>query len=167
MAVRYKVVPPVHDVAFLRAVAGAVPLVPGPEADCCTRIRDRTDVPTRDEATEWLTFCRALGLVREADSGYHRVRDEPGPAALADEFRERVFGAREALAGVAGGGTVDDAFAAVRTAIPEWERARHDDWKATWRERTRRLLGWAVEFGIARRVDDRTGEKFRYSAAED
>ncbi len=156
---RYKVVPPVRDVALCREVAAALPLVPGTVEDCCTRIRDRTAVPSRDAAREWLTFCQALGLAAETDRGFHRVREEPDDDALADAFRENVFGAREVLAAAAdgptgAGTTVDEAFAALRERVPGWERAREEDWKAAWRERCRRLLAWGVVFGYVERDGD-------------
>ncbi|MEF8776559.1 MAG: hypothetical protein V5A43_08680 [Haloarculaceae archaeon] len=153
---RYKVVPPVRDLAFLREVAGALPLVPGTVDDCCARIVDRTDVPARDDAREWLTFCQALGLAAETDRGFHRVREEPDEAAIADAFREQIFGAREVLAAVEDGeGTTAEAgFQALRDEIPQWERSRGEDWEATWRERIGRLLGWAVVLGLLKREDD-------------
>ena len=156
MAVRYKVVPPVRDVAFLRAVAGAVPLVPGSVEDCCTRIRDRTEVPARDDAREWLTFCTALGLTAETDRGYHRVREGPDREALAGNFRERVLGAREVLSAVGAEGPleVEGALQAVRPVVPRWERSRHADWEAEWRERTARLLGWGAELGLLTRGEE-------------
>jgi len=144
---RYKVVPPVRDLAFLRAVAGALPLVPGTVDDCCSRIVDRTDVAARDDAREWLTFCQALGLAAETERGYHRVRDDPDDAALADAFEERVFGAREVLDAATDGVTTEAAFADVRDLVPNWERARDEEWEKTWRERTRRLLDWATVLG--------------------
>ncbi|PSQ51766.1 hypothetical protein BRD20_09585 [Halobacteriales archaeon SW_8_65_20] len=33
------------------------------------------------------------------------------------------------------------------------ERARTDDWESTWTRRVERLLGWAVLFGLAERVE--------------
>jgi hypothetical protein len=156
---RFKVVPPVRDVGFLREVADAVPLVPGREDDCCTRIRDRTAVPARDAAREWLTFCQALGLVTETDGGYHRVQDEPDRDALAAAYRERIFGVREVLQAVSerDGTTPAAAFEEIRDDVPQWERARDDDWAAAWRERTGRLLGWAAVFDLV----ERDGDVFR------
>jgi hypothetical protein len=156
---RYKVVPPVRDVSFLRDVADAVPLVPGREDDCCTRIRDRTGVPARNDAREWLTFCQALGLVAETERGYHRVQEEPDGEALATAYREQIFGAREVLQAVSerGGATPAMTFDAIRDEVPQWEQARDDDWAATWRERTGRLLGWAAVFDLV----ERDGDVFR------
>jgi len=56
---RYKPVPEPRGVDALLAVRDAVLLVPGTVEDCCTRIRDRTGIASRDAAREWLTFCRA------------------------------------------------------------------------------------------------------------
>ena len=156
--VRYKVVPPVRDVDFLREVAGALPLVPGTVEDCCSRIRDRTDVPARDDAREWLTFCQALGLAAETDQGYHRVSDVPDEQAIANTYRDHVFGAREVLAAVGDGATTREVFEEIREIVPQWERARDDDWEATWQDRTERLLEWAVVFGLAERV----GTEYRF-----
>jgi len=151
---RYKVVPPVRSVAFLRDAAGTLPLVPGSIEDCCSRVRDGTAVPSRDEARATITFMQALGLVTETERGFHRVREQPDDGALAAAFRERVFGAREGLDAVAEEPrTVDDVFAVLGEEIPRWERDRHEDWEAEWRERTERLLGWAVVFDLVA-VDD-------------
>jgi hypothetical protein len=157
---RYKVVPGPVDGDLLHAVSQAVPLVPGSVEDCCTRIRDRTALASREEAREWLTFCQALGLVGETDRGYYRVRDPPGEGALAAAFEEHVFGAREVLDALgAADRTLDaaGAFEAVREDVPRWERSRDPDWEAEWRERVRRLLEWGVVFGHL----ERTSEGYR------
>ena len=152
--VRFKIVPPVRTVGFLREAAETLPLVPGSVEDCCSRIRDGTAVTSRDEAREYLTFLQALGLVAETDRGFHRVRDGPGDEDLSVAFRERVFGAREVLDCVATEPrTVEEAFDALRDEIPRWERDRHEDWEAEWRERTERLLGWAAVFGLVTESD--------------
>ena len=147
---RYKVVPPVRSIDFLREAAGTLPLVPGSVEDCCTRVRDGTAVQSRDEARENLTFMQALGLVAEAERGFHRVRSPPDDGALAEAFREHVFGASEVLDAVANGPvTAEGAFETINDEIPQWERDRHEDWEAEWRERTERLLGGAAVFGLA------------------
>jgi hypothetical protein len=154
--VRYKIVPEPVDPDLLEAVRGAVPLVPGSVEDCCTRIRDRTALPSREEAREWLTFCQALGLVAETDRGYYRIRDDPDPATLRERFRESVFGAREIHeALVAAGEPLDAAavFESVRGAVPRWERDRRVDWETEWRDRVRVLLEWGVAFGQVERAD--------------
>jgi hypothetical protein len=151
---RTKVVPPARGLEVLQAAQGALPLVPGSEADCCTRIRDRTEIPARDEAREWLTFLLALGLAAESERGFHRVRDPPEEGALGQAFRAEVFGVRELLAAMDEPLTDEAAFEAVRPAVPQWEHNHHTDWEAEWRERTARLLGWGVVFGVFRETDE-------------
>ena len=172
---RFKVVPALPDAAreeppvaldLLARARDAVPLVPRSEDDCCMRVVNAGVVGARDDASEWLTFARALGLVAESDRGYHRVRDAPDPtetagrAALAGRFRERVFGAEELLATLAAaedGLPVDAAFDRFRDRVPNWERRRHTDTEAVWRERVGHLLDWAVVLGLARW----DGERYR------
>jgi len=151
--VRYKVVPPARGREALVAVRDALPLVPGSVEDCCSRIRDGTDVPSRDAAREWLTFCQALGLAAETDRGFHRVREDPDTDELADRLLDGVFPARELHAVLAAEGPLDadEAFVAVRDAVPRWERSRSPDWEDDWRERTGHLLGWFVGFGLVKR----------------
>ena len=152
---QYKVVPPIRPITFLRAAAGTLPLVPGRVEDCCSRVRDGTAGQSRDEARAYLTFMQALGLVAETDRGFHRVRDAPDDEALADAFHERVFGAQEVLVALdSAPATADEVFAEMRDEIPAWERDRHTDWVGEWRERTERLLEWAVELGLAESDDD-------------
>jgi len=146
---RYKVAPEPRTVAFLRDVQSALPLVPGSAADCCARIRDRTDLASRTRAREYLTFVQALGLATEGDRGYGRTRDGPADDELGERFREHVFGARETLQAVADGPrTAAACFETLRESVPRWERERHADWETEWQERTEHLLGWAVEFGL-------------------
>ena len=151
---RYKVVPTPRSVAFLREVQSALPLVPGSVDDCCARIRDRTDLQSRDEAREYLTFVQALGLASESERGYSRVRDGPADGELGAQFRDHVFGAREVLQALSDGPkTTAECFERVHESVPRWERERVTDWKAAWRERTAHLLGWAVEFGLVSHAD--------------
>jgi hypothetical protein len=176
---RFKIVPAVPAAArppeddatvgltALARAREAVPLVPRSEADCCLRLVDDGVVPARDEASEWLTFARALGLVAESERGYHRVRDAPDPTsdagrrALADAVRENVFGAAELLAALDAadedGLTADAAFERFRDRIPNWERRRHTDPEEVWRARVRNLLDWAVVLGLAAH----DGERYR------
>lgn len=157
---RYKVVPDPRDIDAIERAQRAVPLVPDPVEDCCTRIRDELGLPSRDVAREWLTFLQALELVAETDRGFERRRTDPDPDALADAFRRRVFGAEELLDALeAGPITSEEAFDAIRDAIPRWERDRHQDWEREWRTRVERLLAWSVRFGLA----DREGDRFRRS----
>ena len=153
---RYKVVPAPRGLDTLKAVHGALPLVPERVEDCCTRVVDRTDVPARDDAREWITFLQALGLAEETSRGFERVRTDPDVEELADAFRRRVFGAAELLDALAEDGplTHDEAFDRLRPVVPEWERDRHTDWEGEWRERVRRLLAWSVAFGLATREGD-------------
>ncbi len=157
---RFKPVPPApDDLAAVAAAREAVPLVPGTEIDCCGRIQSALGLAARDDARTWLTFLRALGLVRETDAGFVRVRegDAGDGDALAAAFRERVFGAREVLAALDdadGPLSADGAFERVRGMVPEWERRRDPaGWEDRWRERVRRLLAWAALLGLAERID--------------
>lgn len=153
---RYKIVPPVQDRAFLETAQRAVPLVPGTVEDCCLRILDETAAPSRDAAREYLTFLQALELVEETPRGFRRRRVEFDAVDLGDAFERRVFGARELLGALDRDGplTADAAFEVMRDHVPRWERDRHTDWAATWRERTERLLGWSVVFDLATRDDE-------------
>ncbi|MEF8908396.1 MAG: hypothetical protein V5A13_11080 [Haloarculaceae archaeon] len=170
---RYKVIPGPADEDLLYAVSDAVPLVPGSVEDCCTRIRDRTSLASREEAREWLTFCQALGLVAETDRGYHRVRDPPEGETLATAFEENVLGAREVLdAFDTADGPLDvaGAFEAVSDVVPRWERSRDPDWEVEWRGRVRRLLEWGVVFGHLERTANGTdplADRVTYSPLPD
>lgn len=150
---RLKPVPqPPADLDGLRAARRAVPLVPGTEDDCCIRLQRRLDLPSRDEARRWLTFLRALGLAEETTTGYARTRSDFDSATVAASFREGVFAAREVLAVLADADEplpADAAFERVEAVVPEWERQKDPTWRATWRDRVRRLLEWAVLFGLA------------------
>lgn len=158
-ATRYKPVPEPRGIETLRAVQAAVPLVPEGVEDCCGRLVARTEVPTRDEARDWLPFLVALGLAERTERGFQRVRTDPERDAIADAFERRVFVAAEVLDALAADDplTVDGAFDALRPVVPAWERERHPDWEREWRDRTRRLLEWGVALG---RVE-RDGERFR------
>jgi hypothetical protein len=154
--VRFKVVPPAPDsLGTLETARRAVPLVPRSEDDCCARLMDRAGVPARDEAKEWLTFMRALGLVAEAERGYRRTREPLETDRLAAAFRERVYGVEEFLGAldVEKAVSTDGAFDRFAESVPTWERARHADWERVWHERVERLLEWATLFGLAERAD--------------
>jgi hypothetical protein len=166
--VRRKPVPPVpDDVDRVAAVRAAVPLVPGPEEDCCARLLDRAGVGGRDEARRWLAFLVALGVVEETDGQYVRGPEVPDREALARALHDRVYGARELLAALPAAGeggaartatgadpvTAAEAFDAFRGHVPRWERDREVDWERRWRDRVERLLGWAVLLDLAERVD--------------
>ncbi|WP_049996718.1 hypothetical protein [Halococcus sediminicola] len=153
---KLKAVPEPRGIEFLDEAQRALPLVPGSENDCCARLLDRTDLAARDDAREWITFLRALGLAAETDSGYRRLRRDPNREELATAFREGVFGADTLLDGLPDDEPLDEteAFEGFRSHIPNWERHRRPDWEDHWRERVRRLLGWLVLFDLAERVDD-------------
>lgn len=140
----------------------AVPLVPGSETDCCERLRSRLGLADRGSARTWLTFLRALGLVRETEQGFVRSDREPTPEAVRQAFRERVFGADDLLALLEAEGplTAAEAFDRFADRVPAWERENHPDWRAVWRERVERILAWAVLLGWA----ERTGEGGGYDA---
>jgi len=149
---RFKPVPePPESLERVEEARRAIPLVPDPQADCCARLQDRLDLATRQDAETWLTFLRALELVERKQSGYARTRHDIDRDELAAAFRERVVGSDAALnaaAGQSGDAAVEAAFEAVRDSVPEWERRRHDDWEAVWRDRTERLLAWGTLFGV-------------------
>jgi hypothetical protein len=150
---RFKVLPPADGLERLGAVQAALPLVPDDEESCCARVMREAGVPSQDEAKEWITFCRALGLAEETDSGYRRLRVDPDGEPLAGRFRERVYGAEDVLAlleSADGPLTVDEAFE--RFEVPDWERQRHADPETVWRERVGRILGWAAGFDLAEAV---------------
>lgn len=144
--------------------------MPAPEDDCCQRIGDRLDC-SRDVAREWITFLRALGLVREAERGFVRLPDgdataiAPGP--LGARFRERVHGAAEVIDSLADAeGGLRAETVAERTAgdaLTRWEHDRRPDAAGAWAERVGRLLDWAVLFELAERAGSEGGSP-RYVA---
>ena len=154
---KFKVLPePVADLERVSETQRAVPLVPDPEVSCCARLMRRTDVASQDSAKEWLTFLRALRLVEEEGGRYRRLPHAADPADLREAFRERVYLAEDVLDLLAASdGPVDEetAFERVRDRLPEWERHRHADPEAVWRERVRRILEWAVTLGLANRAE--------------
>lgn len=140
----------------LDEVRRALPLVPGSEDDCCARLQSRADVPDRSAAGEWLEFLCALGLARETQSGFVRTREDLDADELAQNFRSGVVLADEALALLADADEpepVDAVFDAVRSSVPRWEQRKRDNWQAVWRDRTGRLLDWAVLLGLATETD--------------
>ena len=152
---KFKVAPEPGGMELLTEAQKALPLVPGSENDCCARLLDRTELTARDDAREWITFLRALGLAEETSSGYRRLRRDPSREELATAFREGVFGV-DALLDALDDEPLDEdeLFDRFRSHVPNWERHRRPDWESHWRGRVRRLLGWAVVFGLAERVDD-------------
>jgi hypothetical protein len=133
----------------------AIPLVPASEADCLRRLVDRTtetDIDDREDASEWLTFLRALGLVDRTASGYRRKRVELTADVLADRLRDGIYGARELYDRLAAADeplSVDDLDGAVD--LPTWERHHHANPERVRRQRLRRLAEWFVCCSIAER----------------
>jgi hypothetical protein len=155
---QFKLVPePPESLDFVADTQRAVPLVPGSEDDCCARLLDRTDLPSRDSTRTWLTFLRALGLAEEKSSGFVRVRVEPEPAYLREQFRENVFGVPallEILSGAEESLSADEAFEEFRDEVPTWEHHKNpNSWEEIWGERVRYLLDWAVLLELAEKVD--------------
>jgi hypothetical protein len=148
-----KPVPPAPDaLAAVDAVREAVPLVPKPEDDCCRRVTERADVPDRGEASAWLVFLSALGLVAADDAGYARTQVAREDADLAGAFTENVFLAAECVAALdESPQSPESVFEQVRERVPRWERAKRDNWEAFWTGRVERRLDWAVLFGLAAR----------------
>lgn len=153
----FKPVPePPDDLEGLESIRAAVPRVPKPQTDCCQRLQRRVpSIADRDEGADWLTFLRALELADEYDRGYARTDDEPPRAALGERFRERVVLAEAVCSALdPEPASAGDVFERVRGSVPEWERRRVDDWESVWSDRVRRLLDWAVLFGVAERTPD-------------
>lgn len=150
---KFKVLPPARGLDTLRSVREALPLVPGDEESCCLRVTRQTTIVSRDEAKEWLTFCRALGLVEETEAGFRRLREDPDSDRLADRFRAGVYGADEILDTLeAADNPLSAEAVSDRFDIPAWERHRHADPEAVWQTRIARLLEWAVILNLAERV---------------
>ncbi|WP_122090268.1 hypothetical protein [Halalkalicoccus subterraneus] len=151
---RVKSVPaPPATLTAVETIREAVPLVPEPEESCCDRLVARTGVAP-DEASDWLTFLKGLGMIHEGDAGFYRVREEPedlGAALLAG-----VYGGRE-IEGILRDSdrplSSEEVFERFE-AIPYWDRHHHPDPEAVWSERIERLLDWFVRFGLAERRND-------------
>ena len=134
----------------------AIPLVPASEADCLRRLVDRTDtIGDRDDASQWLTFLRALALVEQTTRGYRRKRVDLTAGELADRLLDGIYGAREihdVLAAAAEPLAVDDLDGVVD--LPTWERHHHADPEGVRRQRLRRLIDWFVLCGVVERTPD-------------
>jgi len=131
----------------------AIPLVPASEAACLRRLLDRTDIGDREDASEWLTFLRALGLVDRTASGYRRKRVELATGELVDRLRDGIYGARETYARLAAADaplSIGDLDGAVD--LPTWERHHHTDPEKVRRQRLQRLVEWFVLCGVAERT---------------
>lgn len=157
MRFKWVVEPP----ATLDAVADAqraIPLVPASDADCLRRLVDRTDetvINDREDAREWLTFLRAIGLVDRTSSGYRRERVELTAGELVDRLRDGIYGAREIddqLEAADEPLTVGDLAETVD--LPTWEQHHHTDPERVRRQRLRRLAEWFVLCGQGERTAD-------------
>ncbi|PSQ32516.1 hypothetical protein BRD09_03480 [Halobacteriales archaeon SW_10_68_16] len=71
---RYKVVPEPADWDLLVAARDALPLVPGSVEDCCTRVRDRSEVPSREDAREIRDVLAAADRPLGPETVFERVR---------------------------------------------------------------------------------------------
>ncbi|QLK27078.1 hypothetical protein HYG81_05580 [Natrinema zhouii] len=164
---RFKPVPePPADPEVLATVQRALPATAGDVDDCCQRLIDETPLETRDEAATWLTFLRALELATEEPAGFRRrdpdssgeIDPDTPPALELDRlrraFRERVDGADAVISVLE---QVDGPLTAgeIATAIREerqrsGERGRRPSRvEEAQRERTERLLEWAVLLELA------------------
>lgn len=156
MNMRFKVVPPVRSISFIREAHRTLPLVPSSENDCCALLMNH-GIDSRDEAREWITFLRALRLVAEENGRFYQCRVDPSDRELASAFRERMHAANELLALVAEAEsplTAAEVFErSQQEIIPQWERYQQD-WEKIWRERVRRLLAWGCEFDLLRLRDE-------------
>ena len=134
----------------------AIPLVPASEADCLRRLVDRTDVADdRDDANQWLTFLRALGLLDRTASGYRRERVDLTADELANRLCDGIYGAREIQETLAAADeplSVEDLDSVVD--LPTWERHHHADPERVRRQRLRRLVDWFVLCRIVERTGD-------------
>jgi hypothetical protein len=155
--VKFKVLPePVDSVETVAEMQAAVPLVPDEETSCCARLMQRTDVSAQDRAKEWLTFLRALRLVEEDDGKYHRLQREADSEELREAFLERIYLAEDVVELLERADEpldLDAVFEQLTDRLPQWERLRHTDPEAVWRERVYRILEWAVVFEFAERAD--------------
>ena len=162
---RLKPVPePPGELARVRELQRAVPLVPGSEDDCCARLRDRCDLPNRQVANDWLAFLRALGLAAETSRGFERTEAEPTLERVREGLREGVLFASEALdllreASPDDPVTADMLFETTRESVPRHDRARDPDWESTWCDRADRLLRWLALVDLATPVDLPDGER--------
>lgn len=148
---RLKPVPNPERSIRLADAQEAVPLVPAETEDCCQRLVSLTAIESVDVARTWLTFMRALGLVRETSGGYVRTDRDPTDEAISEAFVSSVYGAREVISvleSAEGPLSADAVFDRV-DLVPRWESSRDRNSEANWRDRVESLLDWAVHFGLA------------------
>lgn len=150
---RFKWVPePPETIADVEAIHRAIPLVPASESTCLQRIVDReTPIETREEATRWLTFLRALEVIEQTPNGYRRKRVDLTGDELSGRLSDGIYGARELhdlLARVDDPMSVDE-LTDRAAELPTWERHHHTDHTQVHRRRQRRLVEWFVLCGLA------------------
>ena len=159
---RFKwVAEPPATVGAVADIQRAIPLVPASEADCLRRLVDRTDtVGDRDDASQWLTFLRALALVDRTPGGYRRERVDLTADELVDRLCDGIYGAREihsVLTDIDGPLSVEDLDGVVD--LPTWERHHQTNPEGVRRQRLWRLVDWFVLCGVVERPPDRRCEK--------
>ena len=159
---RFKWVPePPDSLGELDDARRAIPLVPASEADCVSRLVDRTAwIDDRGTANEWLTFLRAVGLVEQVSGGYRRHHQELTADTLLNRLCDGVYGARELRDALAAADKPlsTDALVDRAAALPTWERHHQTDHKRVHRRRQRRLADWFVLCGTAEKTP--TGYQF-------
>ncbi len=153
--------PPADPLATVESVRAALPPEPDPAIDCCARVIAETAVESREVASEWITFLRALELAVREPAGYRRETGDGvvDPKPLGDAFRRRVAGADAVLSAL-------EAESEPRTAPALFDRledgdelprsrGRRDDegFAAHWTARIERILEWGVAFERVERVD--------------
>lgn len=141
---RYRQLPPAGDLDVVEAVWRAVPVDPTATTDCCDRIRDRTAVGTREQASEWLVFLTALGRVTDDGDGYHRSRDDLDAGEIAERFESRVFGVSEVLEALE---TADGPLARDEI-VDRLDTGTRRRLERAGGEYLDRLLAWAVAFDL-------------------
>ncbi|WP_207891626.1 hypothetical protein [Natrarchaeobius halalkaliphilus] len=164
---QFKPIPePPSDLETVGDVRAATPLPAESrrnDIDCCARLIDETHIRSRDDAGDWLTFLRALELVRSEPHGYVRTSEGRSPPTLRERFRERVYGSAAVLDVLEEHGEPLDARAVVeRTEDRSSGDAGARDRNSTNRrefDRTERILEWAVLLGAIERVEGKqTGD---------
>lgn len=151
---RYRLVPPPGDRSAIASVAGAVPRDSSALDDCCAHLVTETFVDTRDDASQWLVFLAALGLLAEDDAGYHRTDQPCRQDFLAESFVTNVYGVREVLDALADTNeplTTVEVHERVRDSYPEQDRGQRAG-APSWEQYTDRILGWAVVFELVTRT---------------
>ena len=147
---QYRRVPPPADVETLTAVWEAVPPSSKTTEDCCGRICARTEVDSREHASDWLVFLTALGCVEDDGGSYHRGETLPTVETLGQRFVSSVFGVDAVLAQLETDEALspDDVLHRLEHSLRERiERAGDTSY-------VEQVLGWAVVFGHTREESD-------------